>query len=88
LANLSGLLISEASLGFDREGVYRQLAGTTHATFVVYRVSGAGHNSITDLVLTTPESFKYEMSRSREPFRRSRANTVPSRTVLRFKKCR
>lgn len=59
------LLISEQSLSFDRENVYRELLGAAPGHYVVMRVAGAGHNSVTDLLVTRPGLFRYDMPAER-----------------------
>jgi hypothetical protein len=60
-----GLLISDQSLSYDREGVYRELGKHAQNRFLLIRVTGAGHNSVTDLTLTRPALFSYSI----EPLR-------------------
>jgi dienelactone hydrolase len=55
------LWISEQSLGFDAEGVYRELGAHSPSNYTVIEVARAGHNSATDLVLVRPALFHYDM---------------------------
>jgi hypothetical protein len=57
-----GLLISDESLGFDAEGVYRELGTRDSTPYTLVNVRGAGHNTCTDLLLIRPELFHYGIS--------------------------
>jgi hypothetical protein len=60
-----GLLISDASLGFDAENVYRELGTRDSMPYTVVNVGGAGHNTCTDILLIRPELFHYQMAPTR-----------------------
>ena len=60
-----GLLISDLSLSYDKEGVYRELGIHTRNRFTIFRVAGAGHNTITDMMFTRPGLFSYQIAPSR-----------------------
>jgi hypothetical protein len=56
-----GLIISEQSLGYDAENVYRELGTRSPGSYTVIRLRGAGHNSSADVMLVRPALFKYTM---------------------------
>jgi hypothetical protein len=60
-----GLLISDQSLGYDAENVYRELGTRRGSTYTVVIVKGAGHNSATDLLLIRPSLFDYPIAPAR-----------------------
>jgi hypothetical protein len=60
-----GLLISDQSLGFDTENVYRELGAHRGTRYTVMIVKGAGHNSATDLLLIRPTLFQYPLEPGR-----------------------
>jgi hypothetical protein len=55
------LLISDQSLGFDAENVYRELGSHSASRYTVIVVKGAGHNTFTDLLLVRPTLFQYSI---------------------------
>ena len=55
------LLISDQSLGFDAENVYRELGNRSGTHYTVLTVRGAGHNTFTDLLLIRPTLFSYHI---------------------------
>ncbi len=55
------LLISDQSLGFDTENVYRELGNRSGTHYTVLTVQGAGHNTFTDLLLIRPTLFSYHI---------------------------
>lgn len=59
------LLISEQSLGYDSENVYRELGARSGSRYEVLSVRGAGHNTFTDLLLIRPTLFRYDMAPAR-----------------------
>lgn len=59
------LLISEQSLGFDTENVYRELGTRAGSPYRVVIVAGAGHNTFTDLLLVRPTLFHYSIDPAR-----------------------
>jgi len=60
-----GLLISDQSLGYDAENVYRELGSHVGTSYTVIIVNGAGHNSSTDLLLVRPTLFQYRLDPGR-----------------------
>jgi hypothetical protein len=60
-----GLLISDQSLGYDAENVYRELGTRPGSAYTVVIVKGAGHNSATDLLLIRPSLFHYPIAPAR-----------------------
>jgi hypothetical protein len=54
-----GLLYSEQTLSFDTLRVFTELRLHARAPFVLYRVDGTGHNSVTDLLYVRPTLFSY-----------------------------
>ena len=54
-----GLLYSEQTLAFDTLRVFTEMRLHARAPFVLYRVNGAGHNSVTDLLMVRPALFSY-----------------------------
>lgn len=56
------LLISDQSLGYDAENVYRELGTRRGSAYTVLIVKGAGHNSATDLLLIRPSMFNYPIA--------------------------
>jgi dienelactone hydrolase len=54
-----GLLYSEATLAFDTLQVFTEMRRHAKGPFVLYRVNGAGHNSVTDLLFVRPTLFSY-----------------------------
>ena len=60
-----GLIYSEQTLAFDTLGIFTEMRLHAQGPFVLYRVNGAGHNSVTDLLLVRPTLFSYPM----EPIR-------------------
>jgi len=56
-----GLLYSEQTLAFDTLKVFTEMRLHAKGPFVLYRVNGAGHNSVTDLLLVRPNLFSYSM---------------------------
>ncbi|HEX5032801.1 MAG TPA: hypothetical protein VFX78_15260 [Candidatus Eisenbacteria bacterium] len=59
------LLISDQSLGFDAENVYRELGTHSASRYTVIVVKGAGHNTFTDLLLVRPSLFQYSIDPKR-----------------------
>lgn len=59
------LLISDQSLGFDAENVYRELGSHSPSRYTVIVVKGAGHNTFTDLLLVRPRLFQYPIDPAR-----------------------
>jgi len=59
------LLISDQSLGFDAENVYRELGSHSASRYTVIIVKGAGHNTFTDLLLVRPTLFQYSIDPKR-----------------------
>src|SRR5262249_36116119 len=60
-----GLLISDQSLGYDAENVYRELGSHRGTSYTVMVVNGAGHNTSTDLLLVRPTLFQYRLDPGR-----------------------
>ena len=60
-----GLLYSEQTLAFDTLGVFTEMRLHAKGPFVLYRVNGAGHNSVTDLLLVRPTLFSYPIDARR-----------------------
>ena len=56
-----GLIYSEQTLAFDTARVFTEMRLHARAPFVLYRITGAGHNSVTDLLLVRPTLFTYPM---------------------------
>ncbi len=59
------LLISDASLGYDVEGVYRETGTHPRSRYTAVIVKGAGHNTFTDLLLVRPTLFHYAIAPGR-----------------------
>jgi pimeloyl-ACP methyl ester carboxylesterase len=59
------LLISDQSLGYDAENVYRELGTRRGSAYTVVIVKGAGHNSATDLLLIRPSMLHYPIAPAR-----------------------
>jgi hypothetical protein len=59
------LLVSDQSLSYDAENVYRELGTRRGSTYTVVIVKGAGHNSATDLLLIRPSLFAYPIAPAR-----------------------
>jgi hypothetical protein len=59
------LLISDQSLGYDAENVYRELGSRRRSDYTVVIVKGSGHNSATDLLLIRPVLFDYPIAPAR-----------------------
>ena len=60
-----GLLYSEQTLAFDTLRVFTEMRLHARAPFVLYRVNGAGHNSVTDLLMVRPTLFSYQIEPKR-----------------------
>jgi hypothetical protein len=60
-----GLLYSEQTLSFDTAGVFTEMRLHAKGPFELYRVAGAGHNSVTDLLLVRPTLFTYTIDSRR-----------------------
>jgi len=60
-----GLLYSEQTLSFDTLQVFTEMRLHATGPFVLWRVNGAGHNSVTDLLLVRPTLFSYPMAPER-----------------------
>jgi len=60
-----GLLYSEQTLSFDTAGVFTEMRRHAKGPFELYRVAGAGHNSVTDLLLVRPTLFTYAIDARR-----------------------
>ena len=60
-----GLLYSEQTLSFDTAGVFTEMRLHAKGPFELYRVAGAGHNSVTDLLLVRPTLFTYSIDSRR-----------------------
>lgn len=50
---------SEQTLGFDTLRYFTEMRLHARAPFMIYRVTGAGHNTFTDLLLVRPGMFNY-----------------------------
>jgi predicted dienelactone hydrolase len=59
------LLISDTSLGYDAEGVYRETGTRPRSRYTAVIVKGAGHNTFTDLLLVRPTLFHYAIAPGR-----------------------
>lgn len=59
------LLISDTSLGYDAEGVYRETGTHPQSRYTAVIVKGAGHNTFTDLLLVRPTLFHYAIAPGR-----------------------
>ena len=60
-----GLLYSEQTLSFDTAGVFTEMRLHAKGPFELHRVAGAGHNSVTDLLLVRPTLFTYTIDSRR-----------------------
>lgn len=60
-----GLLYSEQTLAFDTLGVFTEMRLHARGPFLLYRVAGVGHNSITDLLFVRPTLFSYPIDPAR-----------------------
>ena len=60
-----GLLYSEQTLSFDTARVFTEMRLHAKGPFELYRVAGAGHNSVTDLLLVRPTLFTYTIDARR-----------------------
>lgn len=60
-----GLLYSEQTLSFDTLQVFTEMRLHAKGPFVLWRVNGAGHNSVTDLLLVRPTLFSYPIAAER-----------------------
>ena len=61
-----GLLYSEQTLSFDTLQIFTEMRLHAKGPFVLYRVKGIGHNSVTDLLLVRPTLFSYPIDPQRE----------------------
>lgn len=59
------LLISDTSLTYDAEGVYRETGTHPQSRYTAVIVKGAGHNTFTDLLLVRPMLFHYSIAPGR-----------------------
>ena len=60
-----GLVYSEQTLAFDTLGVFTEMRLHARGPFVLYRVNGVGHNSVTDLLMVRPTLFSYQIEPKR-----------------------
>jgi hypothetical protein len=60
-----GLLYSEQTMSFDTAGVFTEMRLHAKGPFELYRVAGAGHNSVTDLLMVRPTLFTYAIDSRR-----------------------
>jgi dienelactone hydrolase len=60
-----GLLYSEQTLAFDTLRVFTEMRLHARAPFMLYRVAGVGHNSVTDLPIVRPTQFTYQIDPKR-----------------------
>ena len=59
------LLYSQQTLSFDTAGVFTEMRRHAKGPFELYSVAGAGHNSVTDLLLVRPTLFTYSIDARR-----------------------